>query len=236
MRPYLRAANVKWGGLSLSDVNEMAFTEAESSTYELRRGDLLLGEASGSPGEVGKPGQYRGEIEGCCFQNTLMRVRLPDGLAPDFYEHYFREQALNGRFAEGARGVGIHHLGAAARSDWSVPVAPVAEQERIVAAIEEAFSKLDAGEAGLRAVRQRLKRMREAILAAAVTGHLVPQDSTDAPPLIFSIDARRCRCSMSDSAQSRRLGRGLASATFSQGHSPMVAQFDRAPTASRCCV
>ena len=62
---------------------------------------------------------------------------------------------------------------------FSVP--PLAEQERIVAAIEEAFSKLDAGEAGLRTVRQLLKRMRDAILAAAVTGRLVPQDPTDTP-------------------------------------------------------
>ncbi|HRE01775.1 MAG TPA: restriction endonuclease subunit S [Ilumatobacteraceae bacterium] len=181
MRPYLRAANVKWAGLDLSDVNEMAFTAAESQTYELRPGDLLLGEASGSPSEVGKPGQYKGEIEGCCFQNTLLRVRLPEELLPDFYEHYFREQALNGRFAAGSRGVGIRHLGAAALSDWTIPVPPSAEQERIVTAIEEAFSKLDAGEAGLRAVRQLLKRMRDAILTAAVTGRLVPQDPTDTP-------------------------------------------------------
>ena len=48
-------------------------------------------------------------------------------------------------------------------------------------AIEEAFSKLDAGEAGLRTVRQLLKRMRDAVLAAAVTGRLVPQDPTDTP-------------------------------------------------------
>ncbi len=60
-------------------------------------------------------------------------------------------------------------------------VPPLAEQERIVTAIEEAFSKLDAGQAGLRTVRQLLKRMRDAILAAAVTGRLVPQDPTDTP-------------------------------------------------------
>lgn len=62
-----------------------------------------------------------------------------------------------------------------------LPVAPIAEQKRIVAGIEEAFSKLDAGEAGLRTVRQLLKRMRDAVLAAAVTGRLVPQDPSDTP-------------------------------------------------------
>lgn len=67
-------------------------------------------------------------------------------------------------------------------------VAPLAEQQRIVTAIEEAFSKLDAGDAGLRTVRQLLKRMRDAILAAAVTGRLVPQDPTDTPATKLLVD------------------------------------------------
>jgi type I restriction enzyme, S subunit len=192
MRPYLRAANVNWSGLALTDVKEMAFTEAESKVYELEPGDILLGEASGSPAEVGKPGQYKGEIPGCCFQNTLLRVRFPKELLSDFYELFFRKEALTGRFAAGSRGVGIHHLGAAALTNWAIPVPPRAQQERIVTAIEEAFSKLDAGEAALRATRQRLKRLSESVLAAAVTGRLVPQDPTDEPAskLLSRFDAK----------------------------------------------
>lgn len=71
-----------------------------------------------------------------------------------------------------------------------LPIAPRAEQERIVAAIEEAFSKLDAGEAGLRTVRRLLKRMRDAVLAAAVTGRLVPQDPTDTRAIKVLTDLR----------------------------------------------
>lgn len=168
MRPYLRAANVTWRGLDISDVKEMDFTALESDTYELRPGDLLLAEGSGSPGEVGKPAQYKAEIDGCCFQNTLLRVRLPDGLSSDFYEHYFRSEALTGRFAVAARGVGIRHLGAAGLSRWSVPVPPPAEQLRIAGAIEEALSKLDAGEAGLRNVRRLLNAQRRAVILQSI--------------------------------------------------------------------
>ncbi len=82
---------------------------------------------------------------------------------------------------------------------FELPVAPSAEQERIVTAIEEAFSKLDAGEAGLRTVRQLLKRMRDAILTAAVTGRLVPQDPTDTPAAKLLAD---------DSEQRSRTARG----------------------------
>ena len=60
-------------------------------------------------------------------------------------------------------------------------VAPLPEQTWIVAAIEEAFSKLDAGEAGLRASSQRLKRMRDAVFIAALAGQLTAQDPDDTP-------------------------------------------------------
>jgi type I restriction enzyme, S subunit len=74
-----------------------------------------------------------------------------------------------------------------------VPVPPLGEQERIVAAIEEQFSRVDAGLAALERTRQHLKRMRAAVLQAAVTGRLVPQDSTDgdAAPLIARATAAR---------------------------------------------
>jgi type I restriction enzyme S subunit len=48
-------------------------------------------------------------------------------------------------------------------------LAPAAEQERIVAAIEEQFSRLDAAMEALERVRQNLERMRAAVLQAAVS-------------------------------------------------------------------
>jgi type I restriction enzyme S subunit len=47
MRPYMRAANVTWNGLDLSDVKEMNFDPDEAMRFELQPGDLLLAEASG---------------------------------------------------------------------------------------------------------------------------------------------------------------------------------------------
>jgi type I restriction enzyme, S subunit len=51
-------------------------------------------------------------------------------------------------------------------------LAPLPEQRRIVAAIEEQFSRLDAGVASLERVRTNLKRYRTAVLKAAVEGRL----------------------------------------------------------------
>lgn len=168
MRPYLRAANVTWGGLELGDVKQMNFTEAESDTYELRSGNILLAEASGSAGEVGKPAIWRGEVEHCCFQNTLIRVRTQT-VEPRYLLSYFLGEARSGRLGGESRGVGIHHIGAQRLSAWRVPVPPLAEQRRIVALIEEQFSRLDTAKALLAAASFRLARLRDSIFDVALT-------------------------------------------------------------------
>ncbi|MDF2766506.1 MAG: hypothetical protein K0S81_3501 [Rhodospirillales bacterium] len=56
--------------------------------------------------------------------------------------------------------------------DASIPVPPSPEQERIVAKIYERFSELDAGVASLKRARALLKKYRQAVLKAAVTGVL----------------------------------------------------------------
>lgn len=52
------------------------------------------------------------------------------------------------------------------------PLAPLAEQRRIVSRIDELFSRIEAGERAIAAARVDLKRYRKAVLKAAVTGAL----------------------------------------------------------------
>lgn len=52
------------------------------------------------------------------------------------------------------------------------PLPPLAEQRRIVAAIEQQFTRLDAALAALRRAQTALKRYRASVLKSAVAGHL----------------------------------------------------------------
>ena len=176
MRPYMRAANVTWNGISLHNVKEMDFTPAEFETYALRRGDLLLSEASGSASEVGKPAIWNDDVPDCCFQNTLIRVRAPEPLVPFLHLHFYKD-ALAGEFARAARGVGIHHLGAKTLSEWQIHLPPPGEQRRIVETVKSYFSRLYDVTATLERVRRNLKRYRASILKAAVEGRLVPTEA-----------------------------------------------------------
>jgi type I restriction enzyme S subunit len=163
MRPYLRAANVGWSGLLLNDVKEMNFTDDEMSIYRLEPDDIVLGEASGSPDEVGKPAIWAGQITDCAFQNTLLRVRS-HAAEPKYLLYFFRHLALSQAFARRSRGVGIHHIGRAALASWPVPLPRVVEQRRIVEILEDHLSRLDAADASLVTARRRLASWRKACL------------------------------------------------------------------------
>jgi type I restriction enzyme, S subunit len=80
-----------------------------------------------------------------------------------------------------AHGSGMVHITKSRFEGTPVLLPPLAEQERIVVAIEEQLSRLDAGVATLELARAKLKRMRAAVLQAAVTGRLVKQQEADEP-------------------------------------------------------
>jgi len=56
-----------------------------------------------------------------------------------------------------------------------IPLPPFNEQERIVARLEELFTRLDAGVEGLRKVKAQLKRYRQAVLKYAFEGKLTEE-------------------------------------------------------------
>lgn len=190
MRPYLRAANVTWGGLDLTDVKQMNFTDEEVEVYRLQRGDILLSEASGSADEVGKPAMWCDDQPGpVCFQNTLLRVRPEEGVLPEYLHLRLLHEARSGGFARSARGVGIHHLGAAKLAGLEIELPPTEEQQRIADVLAAQFSLFDKTVEGLRALagavtvtpESRLGRLRRSLLVAAFEGRLVPQDPSAVP-------------------------------------------------------
>jgi len=150
----------------------MEFRPEERITYALKEGDVLLSEASGSAGEVGKPVLWKDHPDVHCFQNTVIRFRSRYPL-PRYAYRMFEHFARNGVFAQVSLGVGIHHLGAERFASLPFRVPPLAEQHRIVDKIDELFSDLDAGVASLKRAKANLKRYRASVLKAAVEGRLI---------------------------------------------------------------
>jgi len=180
MRPYLRVANVFEDRIDLSDVMEMNFTPEEYETFALRYGDVLLNEGQ-SPHLVGRPALYRGELPGGCYTNSLVRFRAHPGVEPKYALTIFRAQMHLQRYMKIAKiTTNIAHLGAGRFSNVEFPLAPLPEQRRIVAAIEQHFSRRDDAVATLERVQAKLGQTRASVLKAAVEGRLVPTEAAQA--------------------------------------------------------
>jgi len=181
MRPYLRVANVFEDRIDTADVKEMNFTPSEFKTYKLAYGDILLNEGQ-SLELVGRPAMYRNEVEGACFQNTLVRFRTYDGLDPRLALLVFRAYFHTGRFQKIASWTtSIAHLGAGRFAELEFPLPPLAEQDVIVAEVERLLSVADEVEQTILAELRRADRLRQRILKKAFEGKLVPQDPADEP-------------------------------------------------------
>jgi type I restriction enzyme, S subunit len=96
---------------------------------------------------------------GCLVPEYLVRYLLQETIRAD------AEQEMTG--AVGQRRVPRAHL-----ETLTLPVPPVLEQQRIVAALEAHLSLLESSAATLSAVSRRLHRLRDRIIAAACNGSL----------------------------------------------------------------
>ena len=173
---YVRAGNITREGLDLTDLLEMDFTPSERAVFSLDVGDVLLTEASGSAAQVGRATLWRGEVDDCCYQNTVIRFRS-HLTVPEYALVVFRHYAASGVFAGAARGVGIQHLGASRFAELAFPLPPLNEQRRIAEATERRLAEIRKAEVRLRSALTHLAEQVREILAAAAAGELVERSA-----------------------------------------------------------
>ena len=94
----------------------------------------------------------------------------PAGIASDYLYYYL--QRAKPLALELASGTTFQEVSGKRAAQIPLAIAPIHEQPRIVAKLEELFSDLDAGVAALERARANLKRYRAAVLKAAVEGKL----------------------------------------------------------------
>ncbi|MEM7787082.1 MAG: restriction endonuclease subunit S, partial [Bacteroidota bacterium] len=124
--------------------------------------------------EGGEPGRAAiwTRDEPFAYQKALHRARPRGGIEAAYLLYMLEDAAGSGRLAEHFTGSTINHLTGRELAKVRVPLAPLAEQRRIVDALEAHLADLDAGVAALKAARRDLDRYRRSVLQAAVTGAL----------------------------------------------------------------
>ena len=168
--PQLRPMNIDGQGRLCLD--EIKYADLTNPPL-LQSGDILFNNTN-SPVWVGKT-TFIPEGGRFTFSNHMTRLHLnPYAGLPTFFAMQLQYLQQSGYFLARCN----HHVNQASisssylSSNVDLLVAPIAEQQRIVATVEEQFTRLDAGVAALRHAQTKLKRYRAAILKAAVEGKL----------------------------------------------------------------
>jgi len=101
--------------------------------------------------------------------NQGFKSFIPSGAVTSDYLYWFLRYATPA-IRELGSGTTFPELSKARAKEIQVPVAPSAEQRRIVAAIEEHFSRLDAAEVLLESAHRRLRVLRRLLFRTAFAG------------------------------------------------------------------
>lgn len=166
--PLVFVRNIRAYAFDSGDLKFVSTAKAESlRPHHVRRGDLLITKMGDPPGDVAiYPLPEEGIITADCIKMTphpSVNVR--------YLLHALSMPTVKRQIIQITQGVAQPKMSLARfRHGIQLPLAPSAEQERIVAAIEEQFSRLDAGVAALDRVRSNLKQLRDLLPLLLLAG------------------------------------------------------------------
>jgi type I restriction enzyme S subunit len=104
--------------------------------------------------------------------NQDLKALIPsDGVLPEYVAWALRAFARSILHTCTKSGTTVQNIETAKLIEFEIPVAPISEQQRIVAAIEEHLSRLDAAEELLHRVRRKARRLRAALLTKATASY-----------------------------------------------------------------
>ena len=172
---YLRVANVQDGYLKLDDMLTVEVPRSEATSYLLQYGDVLMNEG-GDIDKLGRGCVWREEISPCLHQNHVFAVR-PHSVEPDWLalwtstlqaKRYFELRAKRSTNLASISGTNIKEL--------PVPMPLENEQLGIRDFIERSSLKMAMIQSELKNTLLLLKERRAALITAAVTGQIPPEE------------------------------------------------------------
>lgn len=145
--------------------------DVKSTKAVFRKGDLLYGKLRPYLNKV-----WIAQFDGVCSTDILVYTKC-DSVDNSFLKYRFMASDFVGFASENSNGVNLPRVNAKALARFPLWLPPLPEQRRIVAEIEQQFTRLDAGAAALHRTQANLKRYRAAVLKAACEGRLVPTEA-----------------------------------------------------------
>jgi type I restriction enzyme S subunit len=167
--PFLVIGNIRTGTLDFTNCRHVPpeYFESLDPARRPQKGDVLYSLV----GSYGIPVLIRDDRP-FCVQRHIGILRPSPQINRAFLALVMSSQAVFDQATQYATGTAQLTVPLSGLRRIRIPLPPRQEQDRIVAAIEEQFTRADAGFSALDQARQNLKRMRGSVLQAATTGGL----------------------------------------------------------------
>ena len=169
---YLKAKNVFWNRLDLSEIEKMWFSRHEIKKYRLKEDDLLICEG----GEVGRAAIWKDEIDECYIQNSIHRVRFLKNQNPKFYLYYFIFLGEIDYFNSIVNQVSIGHLTKEKLVDVLVIESNLKIQNAIVDYLDKITKQTNKIIKKTQQSIQKYKAYKKSLIYEAVTGKIDLRD------------------------------------------------------------
>lgn len=169
--PYLRAANLAWSGVDLTDVKEMWINPKEHSKYSLKKNDILISEG----GDVGRT-SYWDKDDTIYIQNAINRLRVftEEKTCPKYGYYWFCYLKEKGLIDIVCNSSTIAHYTAEKVKATRILVPLHSQQKAIADFLDAKTAQIDALIAKKEALLKLLAEQRTAIITHAVTKGLNP--------------------------------------------------------------
>lgn len=132
-------------------------------------------------GSIGKCGSGMSGAIG----STLVGLKALGGIQTKFLEYLIKHQ--NNFIRETSTGTGLQHINKDFFEICKIALPPLAEQHRIVAKLDALFEKIESNKKRLENIPIILKRFRQSVLAAAVSGKLTNNLTDDSFPSTWGL-------------------------------------------------
>ncbi|MGL1165465.1 restriction endonuclease subunit S [Vibrio parahaemolyticus] len=111
------------------------------------------------------------------INQALLRIRLQDNyIDSNYFLRLFKSPSIQQQVLNKSVGGAIQNLAAVKElKEIRLPIAPLPEQKRIVAKLDEVLAQVDIIKARLDGIPELLKRFRQSVLASAVSGKLTEE-------------------------------------------------------------
>ena len=195
--PILRATNID---VTLNFVDLVYVPKENVSKVQLLNvGDIVIAASSGSRRIVGKAAALTNPWVGS-FGAFCYGLRPHLQATAKYISMYLQTSMYRDHVSALSAGVNINNLRRNHIDAVPLPLAPLNEQHRIVAKIEELFSELDRGIKNLKAARAKLNFFRQTVLKQAFEGKLTAKwreenrDTVETPAhLLARINRQRAK-------------------------------------------